>query len=154
DAWVVIQNSDLVVRLTVDASGIPTIGAPLVAGPSQIVRVDLQGVAPGQIAGKAPRGIAINSTGTRAYISNFVSRSVTSVDISNPTLPTIAATALSSALPPSGSDEATALLGAELFYTGRGPDGRMSSESWGGCVACHPGGRSDNVTWMFDAGPR
>lgn len=30
----------------------------------------------------------------------------------------------------------------------------MSSESWGGCIACHPNGRSDNVTWMFDAGPR
>src|SRR6185503_5989966 len=38
--------------------------------------------------------------------------------------------------------------------TGRGPQGRMSSESWGACIVCHPNGRSDNVTWMFDAGPR
>jgi hypothetical protein len=42
DAWVAIQNSDLVVRLKVDASGIPTVGAPLAAGPGKIVRVDLQ----------------------------------------------------------------------------------------------------------------
>src|SRR6185369_7899572 len=47
-----------------------------------------------------------------------------------------------------------ALLGEELFFTGRGPQGRMASESWGGCILCHPRGRSDNVTWMFDAGPR
>src|SRR5207244_9563790 len=42
----------------------------------------------------------------------------------------------------------------ELFFTGRGPDTRMSQESWGGCIVCHPNGRSDNVTWHFDAGPR
>jgi cysteine-rich repeat protein/YVTN family beta-propeller protein len=154
DAWVVIQTSDLVVRLTVDAAGIPSIGAPLVAGPSQITRVDLQAAGAGRIPGKAPRGIAINAAGTRAYVSNFVSRSITVLDIANGSAPSIAATALSTALPVPGSEQAAALLGAELFHTGRGPDGRMSSESWGGCVVCHPGGRSDNVTWMFDAGPR
>jgi len=30
----------------------------------------------------------------------------------------------------------------------------MSAASWGSCVVCHPNGRSDNVTWMFDTGPR
>src|SRR5258706_10102868 len=52
------------------------------------------------------------------------------------------------------SADATALLGQSLFFTGRGPQDRMSSEGWGGCIVCHPNGRSDNVTWMFDAGPR
>src|SRR5262249_2053346 len=47
DAWVVIQNSDLVVRLSVDAGGVPTISAPLVAGPSTIARVDLEDVGAG-----------------------------------------------------------------------------------------------------------
>jgi hypothetical protein len=50
--------------------------------------------------------------------------------------------------------EAIALLGAELFFTGRGPQGRMSQLSWGGCIVCHPGGRADGLTWQFDAGPR
>lgn len=154
DAWVVIQNSDLVTRLTIDASGVPTISAPLVAGPSQIVRVDLQAVTGGLIAGKAPRGIAINGDGTRAYVSNFVSRSVSVLDISNPTSPAIVGTALSTSPPRPGSVEEFTQLGAELFFTGRGPQGRMSSESWGGCVLCHPNGRADGVTWMFDAGPR
>src|SRR5204863_7830232 len=95
-----------------------------------------------------------NSAGTRVFVSNFVSRSITAVDISSPTAPVVIGTALSSALPVAGSIEETAQVGAELFFTGRGPQGRMSSESWGGCIVCHPNGRSDNVTWMFDAGPR
>src|SRR5262249_42245287 len=37
---------------------------------------------------------------------------------------------------------------------GRGADGGVASEAWGGCIVCLPGGRSDNVTWMFDTGPR
>ncbi len=154
DAWVVVQNSDVVVRLTADGSGIPTISAPLASGPSSIVHVDLQNVSAGQIAGKAPSGIVINSTGTRAFVNNFVSRSVTNINISNPTAPTIVGTARASDLPPTGSLGETALLGAELFFSGRGPQGRMSSEGWGACIVCHPEGRSDNVTWMFDTGPR
>ena len=154
DAWVVIQNSDVVVRLTVDGSGIPTINAPRVAGPSSTVRVDLQDVGSGFIAGKAPNGIVINSNGTLAHVSNFISRSVTTIDISNPTAPIIVDTARSSELPAAGTPAATVQLGAELFFTGRGPESRMSFESWGGCIVCHPSGRSDNITWMFETGPR
>jgi YVTN family beta-propeller protein len=153
DAWVVIQNSDLVVRLTIDANGIPTVNNPLVAGPSTLVRVDLEAVAAGQIAGKAPRGIVLNSTGTRAFVANFVSRSVTAINIANPTAPVIDATFASTAGPAPGINTVVQ-QGAELFFTGRGPQGRMSQESWGGCIVCHPNGRTDNVTWQFDAGPR
>jgi YVTN family beta-propeller protein len=154
DAWVVVQNSDAVFRLTVNNAGIPTIGAPLVAGPGAVVRVDLEDVPQDQIPGKAPRGIAIDDEGERAYVFNFVSRSVTQVDISSPTAPEIEDTVRVSDLPAPGTLDATALLGAELFFTGRGPQGRMSQESWGGCIVCHPNGRTDNVTWHFDAGPR
>ncbi len=154
DAWIVVQHADVIVRLTIDGAGIPTVGAPLVAGPSSIVRVDLQDTSGGQIKGKAPRGIAINATGNRAYVYNFISRSITSIDISNPTAPAIAGTALASPLPQPGTSAETAHLGAELFFSGRGPQGRMSSDAWGACIVCHPNGRSDNVTWMFDAGPR
>src|SRR5206468_3834327 len=121
DAWIAVQHSDLIVRLTIDAAGIPTISAPLVAGPSSIVRVDLQATSGDQIAGKAPRGIVINAAGTRAYVNNFISRSITNVDIASPTAPTIVATSLSSRLPKPGTSDETAHLGAELFYSGRGP---------------------------------
>ena len=155
DAWVMVQNSDVVVRVTVDANGIPTAGLPLSArGPNSHVRVDLQNVSGGQIPGKAPQGIVINAAGNRAFVFNYVSRSVSVIDISNPSAPVIVATTPSTALPVPGTQEAETHHGRELFFTGRGPQNRMSSESWGGCVVCHPGGRSDNVTWMFDTGPR
>src|SRR5262249_20123966 len=139
---------------TVDANGIPTIGAPLVASPGAIIRADLEAVGAGLIPGKAPQGLVFNSTGTRLYVFNFISRSITTIDVTNATAPAIIATAQASALPTPGSVDATALLGAELFFTGRGPQGRMSRESWGGCIVCHPNGRADSVTWHFDAGPR
>jgi YVTN family beta-propeller protein len=133
DAWIVIQNSDLVVRLTVNGSGIPTIGAPLVAGPSSLVRVDLQDIPDPLTESQVPRGIVINATGTRAYVANFIARSVTAIDIANPLAPAILTTAGSATLPQMGP-AAAALLGASLFFTSRGPDGRMSKESWGGCA--------------------
>jgi DNA-binding beta-propeller fold protein YncE len=154
DAWVVVQSSNALVRLTVDANGTPTIGAPLAAGAGSIVRVDLEDVQEGDVAGKAPRGIVLNSRGSRAYVFNFVSRSISVVDISVPTSPFIVGTARASKQPAPESKAAGVQLGAELFYSGRGPNGRMSADAWGACIVCHPGGRSDNVTWMFEAGPR
>jgi DNA-binding beta-propeller fold protein YncE len=154
DAWIVVQNSNALVRVTVDANGTPTIGAPLAAGAGSIVRVDLEDVQEGEIVGKAPRGLVLNSRGSRAYVFNFVSRSVSVVDLSVPSSPIIVGTARASKLPAAGTKAAAVQLGAELFFTGRGPNGRMSADSWGGCITCHPGGRTDNVTWMFEAGPR
>src|SRR5207253_3204954 len=103
-----------------------------VAGPSTLVRVDLQGVSANLLAGKAPRGIAINSAGTRAYVTNFVTRSISVINISNPTSPVLVGTAPSALLPVPGTADAAVQLGAELFFTGRGPQGRMSQEGWGG----------------------
>src|SRR6185369_10696413 len=133
------------VRVTVDANGIPTVNNPLIAGPSTMVRVDLQNVPLSQLPGKAPQGIVINQAGTMAYVTNYVSRSVSSINISNPTSPAIVDTQQASALPLPNTAAATALLGAELFFSGRGPDTRMSSEGWGSCAVCHPQGLTDNV---------
>lgn len=154
DAWVVIQNSNLVVRIDVSKTGAPSIAAPLAAGPSAIVRLDLENPGGTFLPGKAPNGIVIDRAGARAFVSNFISRTVTVLDIKKATAPKIFATLQSSDVPAAGSQEDFVQTGAELFFTGRGPQGRMSSDSWGGCIVCHPNGRSDNVTWMFDAGPR
>jgi hypothetical protein len=32
--------------------------------------------------------------------------------------------------------------------------GKASSDGWSDCASCHPDGLSDNVTWVFAAGPR
>jgi hypothetical protein len=138
----------------VDASGIPTVSNPLVAGTSTLVRVDLQAVAAGDVAAKAPRGLVIDAAGARAFVHGFASRSVTAVDISAATSPTIVGTALTTPLPAPASAAEEVRTGEELFYAGRGPQTRMSQESWGGCIVCHPNGRADGVTWMFEAGPR
>jgi len=151
EAWIAIQNSDLLVRMTVDAAGVPTIGAPVANGGASIARIDLHAVDQSQIAGKAPRGLVLDSTGTRAYVHNFVSRSISVVDLAQRR---VIATELCAPVPAPGTPDATVQLGAELFFTGRGPEERMSSESWGACIVCHPDGLADSVTWMFPAGPR
>jgi YVTN family beta-propeller protein len=151
EAWIAIQNSELLVRMVVDANGVPTINAPVVNGGASIARIDLHEVASPLIKAKAPRGLVLNSTGTRAFVHNYVSRSISVVDT---TQRKVVATELTTAVPAEGTPGAAVQLGAELFFTGRGPQERMSSESWGGCIVCHPDGLADGVTWMFPAGPR
>lgn len=151
EAWVAIQNSDLLVRMTANDAGFPTINAPVTNGAASIARIDLHAVPAGALEGKAPRGLAINRKGDRLFVQSFVTRALTVVDLGNRS---ILASVAAAALPATGTPDATVQLGAELFFTGRGPDERMSSESWGGCVICHPDGLSDSITWMFDGGPR
>ena len=43
------------------------------------------------------------------------------------------------------------LRGKIDFFTSRP---FWSDRGWGGCWSCHPDGRTDNVTWSFEAGPR
>jgi YVTN family beta-propeller protein len=151
EAWIAVQQADVIVRMTVDTNGLPTINAPVLAGASSIARVDLQAVAANQLPGKAPIGLAIDSTHHLAYVHNFVSRSVSVVDLQQRE---VVATAATTPSPAAGTPEAVSQLGAELFFTGRGPQGRMSAAAWGSCAICHPHGLTDGVTWAFDAGPR
>jgi len=112
--------------------------------------------------GKNPRGIVINSTDSRAYIMNYISRDVSVLDL---TLATeeVMVTMRSSALPEQGSPEDMIQIGKELYNSSvgefDGPNdtrirGRMSNNGWGSCAACHPDGLSDHVVWIFGAGPR
>ncbi|HEX6810304.1 MAG TPA: hypothetical protein VF384_01660 [Planctomycetota bacterium] len=151
EAWIAVQQSDLIVRMKVDAAGLPTIEAPVLAGGASITRIDLQAVPAALLQGKAPIGLAIDGAGRRAFVHNFVSRSISVIDL---LANEIVATTATTPQPAPGTPEAVSQLGAELFFGGRGPQGRMSSESWGSCIVCHPLGLSDGVTWAFDAGPR
>ena len=112
--------------------------------------------------GKNPRGIVLSSTDSRAYIMNYISRDVTVVDL---TLATdeVMATMRSASLPEAGSQEDMIQIGKELYNSSvgefEGPNettirGRMSNNGWGSCSSCHPDGLSDNVVWIFGAGPR
>jgi hypothetical protein len=144
------------VRVVLDAGGMPTINAPTAllppGTPSAIVRIEV---------GKNPRGLVINSSDTRAYVMNFISRDVSVVDL---TQNMETARIQSSSLPTPGTLAAAVLRGQELFVTSIGPmgtqdnalppAGRMSDFGWGACFNCHPNGLHDGVTWMFGDGPR
>src|SRR5262249_36020987 len=76
-------------------------------------------------------GLVINSSDTRAYVSNLISRDVSVVDLgSNTEISRIE----SASLPAPGSLAAIVLHGEELFNTAIGPAGQMAPRH----AACRP----------------
>ncbi|HWM69927.1 MAG TPA: hypothetical protein VNO35_25345 [Steroidobacteraceae bacterium] len=174
EGFVVVAATNRLLRVEVDAQGVPTINPPSNAqDPGHIVRIELKDFqeirrADPQdvIGGKNPRGIVLNSQDTRAYVMDFVSRDVAVVDISknDPSKYATLARIQSTALPAAGTVDAIVLRGKQLFNTAIGPEGaapnslrpagRMSDFGWGTCYSCHLDGLHDSVTWMFADGPR
>ncbi len=154
EGYVISAASNLAVKVKVD----PATGAPTVQNdPADATRVL-------QIpTGKNPRGIVVNSTDRTAYVMNYISRDVTVIDLSG-TTERVTATLRSANLPAAGSAEDRVHIGKELYNTSIGEfdspagqpaiTGRMSDNGWGSCASCHPFGLTDNVVWIFAAGPR
>jgi YVTN family beta-propeller protein len=158
EGYVIAAGIDRLVRVELNASGAPTINPPSAAGaPTGIIRVPV---------GKHPQGIVINSTDTRAYVFNYISRDVSVVDVAtgSATANTEIARVSSASLPAPGTLDEIIHHGKELFNTSIGPAGtvtdslppagRMSDLGWGNCYNCHPRGLHDGVTWLFPDGPR
>lgn len=134
EGYVVATGSNLVLRLVYDmATNSLSIGS---AGALHIP------------VGSAPTGIAISPNGKTAYVANEIARTLSIIDL---TQQSVTQTIQSAPLPTPGTEAADVLNGKKFFNTATK---RWSKESWGSCVACHPGGLSDNVTWHFAAGPR
>jgi uncharacterized protein (TIGR03437 family) len=153
--FVVSAASNVVAKLLVN----PGTGAPAVeTNPSDATSVlEIP-------TGRNPRGIVINSTDSRAYVMNYISRDVTAIDLTQ-SPEKVLATMSSSAVPTPGTPQDTIQIGKELFNTsvgvfdpatsgGAAITGRMSNLGWGSCSSCHPEGLSDNVVWIFASGPR
>jgi YVTN family beta-propeller protein len=154
--YVVIAASNVVIKLAVD----PGDGSAEVqvdpSDPSRVLQVKV---------GKNPRGIVVNDTDTRAYVMNYVSRDVSVLDLEGPE-EVVMATIPSASLPTPGTLADKIHVGKELYLTSVGQFdpapgtttpivGRMSNNGWGACSTCHsPFGLSDNVVWIFPAGPR
>ncbi|MBI3152393.1 MAG: beta-propeller fold lactonase family protein [Chloroflexi bacterium] len=150
DGYVVSAASDVLVKITLDDNGVPSVVS--VPAEGDTTRVSLVEV------GKNPRGIVINNADTRAYVYNFISKDVSVVDLSASPEAELARVQ-SADLPAPGSDAAKFLAGNELFHSSRGEfdEGateRMSNEGWQACASCHPDGLSDGVVWAFASGPR
>ncbi len=94
----------------------------------------------------APPGIAI--AGGQAYTYNQVGRSITRIDLASQTTTDMS---VASAPQPTSAAEIEALRGERFFDTGLA---RWSANGWVACAACHPSGTTDNVSWVFPAGPR
>jgi YVTN family beta-propeller protein len=173
EGFIALAATNRLLRVTLNDDGSPTINPPLTAGdPGNIIRIELKD--PGEIGlvddddrigGQNPRGVVLNSTDTRAYVMDFLSRDIAVVDVSgDPTLYRTLARIQSADLPAPGTEAATVQRGKYLFNTAIGPvgtqlnsvrpSGRMSDTGWGTCYGCHPNALTDSVTWMFADGPR
>ena len=95
---------------------------------------------------QSPTGVTIR--GTTAYAYNEVGRSISVIDLAAQETVEVA---IESAPQPTDAQEIAALRGQRFFNTGLG---RWSANGWVSCLACHPSGLTDNVTWSFPAGPR
>ena len=138
-AYVLSQGGDAIQRVVLGAGG-PTLGS----GANK--QIDI-GVAPagGAQACQTPTGLVIAHQAARAYVNCWVTRNLGIVDLASQALvKTVESDAIAAA-------EKDVQAGRRFYFTARG---RWSSESWEACGSCHPDGLTDNITWVFPAGPR
>lgn len=126
--------------------------------------------------GWLPTGAVINPTGNRAYVYNEGGASITAINLDNNGV--IALDIPTAIVPMPGSLPHAVLWGKLAFFTSLGTPndglrafdvrdvnplafrdpvtgkGPASDNGWSSCASCHPGGLSDNVTWLFGDGPR
>lgn len=103
----------------------------------------------GIVVGSAPSGLVLKPDGTRLYVHNFLSRTVTTIDVTN------LVNATSSTMSSLGDTNlitteklaANVLTGKRIFYNAN--DIRMSAEGYMSCASCHLDGDHDARTWDF-----
>ncbi|MFT4926736.1 MAG: YVTN family beta-propeller protein [Phenylobacterium sp.] len=161
-AYVITAGSDMLVKLNVAVNG----ELAFTVDGDTTRYIDLNdpdnSATSGANAGKNPLGIVINDAGTTAYVTNYISRNVSVVDLTSDTVVKVVAT---TDLPAPGSQDEINLVGAEMFYSSRGnfvrPAGakgssrnRLGEKARQGCASCHARGLTDGVIWQFASGPR
>jgi YVTN family beta-propeller protein len=126
--------------------------------------------------GNLPSGVVMSWDGRRAYTNNELNTSITAIDLENNQA--LARDIESSTPPAPGTVEHRRLFGKLAFFTALGvPDvidtngdggydvplrdidplqhrNKASDNGWSSCASCHDDGHSDNVTWIFETGPR
>jgi len=147
-AYVVGRAGDLMVRVTFGASDVQI-------GSTQNKLIDLAG---NDTIGKCqgPTGVVVDKPHMRAYVNCWLTRKLGVVDLAAQTM----TNALESAPLPTAAADASVQRGRRFYSTGRGRwsanigNGAKGGEGWSSCASCHPDGLTDNMTWVFAAGPR
>ncbi len=98
-------------------------------------------------AGLAPQGLVVSDDGLTLYVSNFMSRNVTVLDLAPLLNFGRLGVTTSSTLAAVASDKlaANVLKGKQLFYDAR--DTRLARDSYMSCASCHNDGGHDGRTW-------
>jgi YVTN family beta-propeller protein len=97
--------------------------------------------------GRAPQALVVSPAGSELYVSNFLDRSLSVVDLT----PLVAFGELRATLvatPASTTTEkltAQILTGKRLFYDAKDP--RLARDGYLSCASCHEDGRHDGRTW-------
>ncbi|MEW5741689.1 MAG: beta-propeller fold lactonase family protein [Myxococcota bacterium] len=141
--YVVSQAADRVQRVQY-TGGVNPIQLGLAGSFAQI---DLRTVM-GTTVTKVPIGIVTAASRQEAWVNNWADRSVTFINLANQTAEQVIS---SESKPAPGTPEADVLRGKTFYFTGTG---RWSYRGVNSCGSCHPDGLSDNITWVFAAGPR
>ncbi len=97
--------------------------------------------------GRAPQALALSVDGSTLYVSNFMDRSVSVLNISTLLAEGITNVPLIATLSTVGTEKLSAqvLLGKQLFYDAK--DTRLSRDSYISCASCHNDGGSDGRVW-------
>jgi len=163
DFLVVSRGGNYVIRASVGTDG-------------KLTTLDANNTARRFQTGNLPSGVVMARTGQRAYVNNELNTSMSALNLTDNTV--IARDIESSAPPAPGTQAHRNLVGKLAFFTALGiPDkldntgdgqfdvalrdinplanrGKASNNGWSGCASCHDDGHSDNVTWIFETGPR
>jgi len=141
-AYVVSQSADMVQRVLYNPADATK---PIALGFNGFAQIDLKNTT----GIKVPIGIVVARQAQRAYVNNWIDRSISVIDLS---LQQVDGAPIPIApKPAAGSPEEQALNGAKFFFTGTG---RWADRGVSSCGSCHPDGLSDGITWVFAAGPR
>ncbi|HEX5057825.1 MAG TPA: YncE family protein, partial [Kofleriaceae bacterium] len=146
-AYAVGRAGDVMVRVT--------FGTDVQIGSTQNKLIDLAG---NDTIGKCqgPTGVAIDGAHQRAYVNCWITHKLGVVDLAAQSM----TAALDASPLPTDALEASVQRGMRFYFTGRarwsnaGANGAKGGEGWSSCGSCHPDGLTDNMTWVFAAGPR
>ena len=101
--------------------------------------------------GRAPQGVALSSDGSRAYVHNFMDRSISRFDLTEMLETGLPATNLLTTVDVVTVESlgADVLRGKELFYDAL--DDRLARDNYMSCASCHNDGADDGRVWDLGA---